>query len=521
MFRWCSPDVEALGWDVLRIPTQESIQTLGIEAYNANLRSLIRYWRPHIFLVHPPYDYLLPGTLAAAKKVGTRLVAFGFDDPLFIPDLQRKGQLSSWCASVNLAFDLYASTSAQTVAVLQEHGLPRAVHMPFATSEGPFQQGAEGAPPAETLAKTAVIVGRAYPKRLRLVEDLLERGVPVSVFGHGWTEVGETPEGLVVHGPLRREAMNAVNAHAGVVITTGCWEDRDVRMVKYRLLEVAMVGGFQVVEACEDLADTFPADMVMTFDGGADLAATIQRMLAWPERRALMARNAQAHVMTHHRWRQQFPRMLAVLAEQGRPLREEVMTTSPAGYRTQLMILGHRHELDGSHRLAQELFEEVARRFPSDVAARHALARLAAKRGDHDREATESIAALEASLDSNPVTSRGVFMEVPRNGQPLGLGESGYLHPGAELQARAILSLAQTGRGTEALERVNAITDPDACVAIAALLTVPRLPTQPELWIRLLQRATDAQACQLKSLQNREVPQWEADLQRLRAQLSG
>ena len=84
MYRWCSPDVEALGWNVLRIPSQELIHHLGIEAYNAFLRSLIRYWRPHVFMVHPPYDYLIEGTINAAKKVGTRLVAYGFDDPAII-----------------------------------------------------------------------------------------------------------------------------------------------------------------------------------------------------------------------------------------------------------------------------------------------------------------------------------------------------------------------------------------------------------------------------------------------------
>jgi hypothetical protein len=521
MYRWCSPDVESLGWDVLRIPTQELIHHLGIEAYNAFLRSIIRYWKPHMFMVHPPYDYLIEGTVKAAQKVGTRMVAYGFDDPLFFNHLETKGDFARWSQDINQSFDLYASTSEEAVQRLHAHGMKRACQIPFATSPHPFEIGSTGVPPSGTLEDTAVIVGRPYDKRLALVEELLEQDVPVSVFGHGWSGVGDTPEGLTLHGPLEREAMNAVYASAGVVITTGDWEDVRVPMVKYRLLEVAMVGGFQVAQESPDLHRYFPEGMVPTYTEGADLAVTIKKFLALPDRRRFMAQAAQAHAQANHRWETRFPELLGELDGANRSLRDEEVTTAPAGYRSMLMFLGHLHEENGSRRLAHELFSEVVSRFPSDVAAQHGKARCEAHWNRHTEAAFHLEAAMEGLKASDPITARGVFMSYPRGSRPLGLGETGYLHPRAELSARSILALSQTGKAEDAKRVIDSLNDPDLQVAVMAILKVPRLPNTPEVWLQLITQALEAAPPQLAHVQATERAHWEAEARRLQAQIQG
>ena len=521
MYRWCSPDVEALGWDVLRIPTQELIHHIGIEAYNAFLRSIIRYWRPHAFMVHPPYDYLIPGTVSAAKKVGTRLIAFGFDDPLFVDQLAAKSMLSSWTKDMDEQFDLYASTSSSCVERLASEGLTRACHVHFATTLEPFKLGTRGVPPVSHLSNTAVIVGRPHDKRLALVERLLEQDIEVSVFGHGWAGVGETPEGLTIHGPLTREAMNSVYQQAGVVITTGDWEDIHVPMVKYRLLEVAMVGGFQIAQESVDLRNYFPETMVPSYADAEDLADKITKYLQLPEKRRHMGEAARKHANSKHRWLTRFPELIATLDRVSRPIRNDVSETSPAGYRSLLMFLGHHEEEHGSKRLAEELFSEVARRFPGDVAARHGLTRLADRLEEHEIAYVEVRAALEGLKNSDPVSARGIFMSNPRHARPRGLGETGYLHPQAELSARYVLALAQTRRANDALKFIESLTDPDLIVAVAGILTVPRLPVEPQLWLTLLSKALEADPTHLARTQKEEAQNWQAECRRLRAQIEG
>ncbi len=520
MYRWCSPDVEALGWDVLRIPTQELIHHLGIEAYNAFLRSLIRYWRPHVFMVHPPYDYLIEGTIKAAQKVGTRLIAHGFDDLLFFNALETKGSLGQWTRNIEQSFDLYASTSSECVQKLTQNGMQRVCVQPFATSPTPFDIGSVGVPPNSLLQNSAVIVGRPHDKRLALVEDLLEVGVPINVFGHGWAGVGETPEGLTIHGPLEREAMNAVYKNAGVVITTGDWEDVSVPMVKYRLLEVAMVGGFQIAQTCQDLQDYFPEEMVPSYTDASDLAEKIKKYLALPERRNMMARASQAHATTQHRWSIRFPKLIEKLVEINRPIRDDVIETSPAGYRSILMFLGHIEEESGSSRLAHELYSEVVSRFPTDVAARHGKARCEDRLNNHDEAARDLTAALNGLTSSDPISARGVFMSYPRGKRPLGLGETGYLHPKAELSARMMLALTQTGKTEEALTLIDSFKDPDLVVAVAGVLKVPRLPASPRIWLALITRALEATPTLLSRTQQDERKGWLEESARLKAQIA-
>ena len=519
MYRWCSPDVESLGWDVLRIPTQELIHHLGIEAYNAFLRSLIRYWRPHVFMVHPPYDYLIEGTVNASKKVGTRLVAYGFDDPLFLEALSEKNQLEGWVNNIEAP-----STSTLPQAPKRGHTptdrMERAVLAPFATNPEPFALGSSGVPAVTHLQESVVIVGRPHDKRLALVEELLEHGIAVSVFGHGWSGVGETPDGLTIHGPLTREAMNSVYHHAGVVITTGDWEDIHVPMVKYRLLEVAMVGGFQIAQACDDLRDYFPETVVPAYESASDLAEKIRHYLETPERRHAMAKAAQEHALRNHRWSSRFPTLLENLKSADRAIRDDVIETSPAGYRSMLMFLGHLEENRGSRRLAYELFSEVVRRFPGDVAARHGKARFEDHIDAHAAAATDLEAAIDALKTSDPITARGVFMSYPRGSRPMGLGETGYLHPQAELRARLLLALTQNAQGSEAIALIEAMDDPDLVVAVAAILTIPRKPVDPTVWLALLERALNASRTLLLRTLHNERDNWLKECARLRAQIS-
>ena len=106
MFRFLSPDLEQLGYEVLRVPTQQAIRLLGPREYQQLLVEIAHTFRPHVMFVHPPYDYLSLQTAAAIRQVGVRLVGFAFDDSIFLPMLRASGQLEAAARDIHEAFDL-------------------------------------------------------------------------------------------------------------------------------------------------------------------------------------------------------------------------------------------------------------------------------------------------------------------------------------------------------------------------------------------------------------------------------
>ena len=82
MWRWLSPDVSALGWQVRRLPSQEAVRHLGVAGLQRLVVSTCEQLRPHVLLVHPPYDHLGVSCTDAIRRLGTRVVGFGFDDPI-------------------------------------------------------------------------------------------------------------------------------------------------------------------------------------------------------------------------------------------------------------------------------------------------------------------------------------------------------------------------------------------------------------------------------------------------------
>ena len=83
LYRWMSPDVRALGWEVSVLPTQSAIHLLGPAGFADAAVTIASELRPDAMLVHPPYDHLPPASCSAIRALGTRLIALSFDDALF------------------------------------------------------------------------------------------------------------------------------------------------------------------------------------------------------------------------------------------------------------------------------------------------------------------------------------------------------------------------------------------------------------------------------------------------------
>ena len=480
MVRWASPDLMALGHQVLPLPTQELAPVLGAHGLAAWIQAVVEAFAPDLVIVCPPYDHAPASTWAMCRARGAKVVAFAMDEPLFAATRARPAVAAAYARALG-AFDRIYVTAPDAAVDLAAHGVPSR-WLRWALSPTSL------APPvalepgfARRLASSAVLVGRPYARRVALLRALAQ-DVPVMVFGHGWDALDHATLGAVsVHRPLTGAAMHAVLAAAGGVITTGDWEAQPIAMVKVRLLEAAFAGAVQVAQRSPDLDAYFPADEVPRYDTVTDLAPLCRGLLADPEAARAAAAKAHARALCEHTWSERFAELAADL---GLPLSGTgAPFTPPAAWRVGLAAAASDAERRGSTRLAAALYEasgdlmgEARTRLAFDLigAARAAKAALAAR-------------------DSDPSASVGLHARLPTPAPAL--GHLGFLDPTPELEALHLSALIASGdlaAAAAAIALLVARGDPERLVATASVLAPDAVPAHAALWRTLFAAALAA-----------------------------
>lgn len=525
MFRWLSADVAAAGWDVLRVPTQEAVHLLGVSPYQAWLVDLAARFRPDVVLAHPPYDHLNRAVAGRLRAGGARLVGLAFDDAIFRPLLQDSGRWERAARDLDAIWDLYLATDPGAARPAARAGLDRVRLLRWAASPGPLAHAA--APPVSegVLVRSAVLVGRASPRRLALVRALApgpDDGWEVHVFGHGWPGV-DLPAGVHAHGPLTGPEMVGLYRGAAAVVTTGDWEDRAVAMTKFRVVETALAGGYQLAQAAPDLRDYFSADEVPSWETAETLRALVRSAVADPVGARAAADAAQRRALAEHRWARRWDELVALLAEVSRPLRAAddlaAADLAPAEaiavascYTPVLAALGHTAEAAGRTRAAAELFGALLERAPGDPAALVGLGRCLYQLGEPALAARHLAAAAAREEGLLAGAAACLHVRVPCEGQPTGLGRAGFLDPRAETVALLLAALADAGCEDDALARLDVLSeDPDRLVTVAALLDLPRA-APGRFWPALVERALAAAPAQQTAVVAAHRARWEAAL---------
>ena len=512
MVRWMSPDVAAAGWRVRRIPTQEAVVRLGPAAYRRLLWDTVRAERPAVLLVHPPYDYLTEPLSDRIRETGCRIVAFGFDDPIWMHLSACAGDLPARLRRVETLYDLYATTSGEMAARAADAGGRRFVYLRWAASEAAF----EPSPDAPAVRPAPILlVGRAYPRRVAIVRRLAVAGLPVHVHGRGWGEVPGTWPGHVRFGPpLDREAMGAQLRAASVVLTPGGWEDQSLAMVKYRLLETAFYGGFQIAERSPDLRAYFPRDEVPAWGSADELVALAREALADPEGGRRRAERARERAFAEHRWSARWLELLAALDDVGRGARLAPPPQRRAALALDQLLVqtaGER-EVAGDLPAALAFYEEAGQWATGEATPDTPLGagRCLLHQG-RPEEAVERFREAVAALATAPRTSAdGLPLAVPVDDAGRGLGLSGHLTPRAEAQAFLITALLAADREREACARLDALADADLLVTVASLLEIPPPSERGLFWNELLSRVLRARPRAARDLAAHHRPRWEA-----------
>jgi hypothetical protein len=412
------------GWELIRVPTQEAVHLIGIAGYQALVVEICEREAPDLVVTHPPYDWLSPTVAEQLRAAGARVVGYAFDDEIFAPEYGTNVR-----AEIERVYDRYVTTREVRWATAPQ----------LAVEPRPIEHD-------------VALVGRAYARRVALVDALRAAGLRVATAGLGW------PEGFV-----SRAALCELYARAAVVVTTADWEARAVPMVKHRLLDTAMLGAFQVAQDAPDLRAYFSEEEVPSFRDADELVAQVRAALADPEGRRSRAARARRRALDEHTWRVRFGELIDGLA-----LGPE---RSPSGrsalYDQILLALGSRAEADGRVTAAAALYRERLGRDPAEPAAAAGLGRCLRDLGDLDGALPWLRCAAGAPA---PTLAGAVHAALPAFGVGAGLGRLGLLPPQAEPTVLYVAALADLGRIDEAAAVVRAITSPALARAVSATL---------------------------------------------------
>lgn len=172
-------------------------------------------------------------------------------------------------------------------------------------------------------------VGQAYGERPLYVKYLVERGIEVNVWGHGWRNphpkyvpaetfaaISAIPERLR-HDPLGDEELVKMYSRSKINLGFSTCGDTHlagerIMQVRLRDFEVPMSGGFYMVEKMEELAEFFmPGKEVVFYEGREDLAEKIEHYLAHDAERNAIARAGHERAVREHSWQERFAKAFA------------------------------------------------------------------------------------------------------------------------------------------------------------------------------------------------------------------
>ncbi|MBM4321536.1 MAG: glycosyltransferase family 1 protein, partial [Deltaproteobacteria bacterium] len=381
--------------------------------------------------------FLDPGVAARLRAVGTCLLGYAFDDAIFAGSYTPQ----TW-AALQQTYDRYVTTSEVRWATSPREPLPEL-------------------PPEHDV----VLVGRAYDRRIALVEALRRAGFSVEARGQGW------PGGFVA-----RAAMLELYSRAAVVLTTADWEHLPVPMVKHRLLDTAMLGVFQLAQQAPDLRRYFNEEEVPAFGQAAELVDLVTAALADAPGRRASARAARQRALAEHTWSVRFAELLGPLTFTEAPARSADRSQL---FDQLLLALATRAEADGRIAAAAALCRQLLARQPAEPTAAAVLGRCLRDLGRIE-EALPWL-RLAAAVEAPPAAS-AIHAALPPCGVGTGLGRFGLLPPAAEPTVYLLAALLEQQRIADALQLLDGLDPPALAGAVAATLDLgPHAADDPAL----------------------------------------
>jgi len=196
-------------------------------------------------------------------------------------------------------FDVHATTYPSAMLKAEHDGLDNFVLTQWAADSSRM------APPlrADECRYQVSFVGSTYGNRQQWVDDLEQRGIHVETFGYGWPGGPVAAEDIA---KIMRASQISLNfGDSGVVMENG--KPVRSRQIKARVFEVPGAGGLLLTESADHLVDYYvPDEEITVFDDIDDLVEKIEYLLAYPEKRDVIAQAGYARTKSEHNYEARF-----------------------------------------------------------------------------------------------------------------------------------------------------------------------------------------------------------------------
>lgn len=267
------------------------------------LEAVCAEWKPEIVLVLKGGPITAEAIRRMKRLSGALFVNLFPDNPLWMIDFDHIE-----------AYDLFLTKERYALRQLEMVGLRNVHYLPLYCVPATQHPVTPSAEQSSSLGGAVALVGRNYPYRHRLVQELAD--YPLRVWGPGWSDARDPRvRRCVAGGGLWGRDKLAVYSAACLNLNPH-HPMNDIVGVNIRVFELAAAGACQLVDLKDELTPLFkPGEEVVAYRDLPDLKRQIEHYLAHPEDARAIGENARRRALAEHTLRDRMEEIIIVLKE--------------------------------------------------------------------------------------------------------------------------------------------------------------------------------------------------------------
>ncbi|MEX2665389.1 hypothetical protein UAMX_000614 [Candidatus Uabimicrobium amorphum] len=361
---------------------------------------VIQELRPHVLLVHAPYDYLSQDICDKIRKLGTKIIGLTLDDDQFA---------NTWGQKVwddfHSRFDLWITTANNS----KKTG---AIPILWTISPESIRIDDPAAPFNEV-----VFMGNYSKEREKLIELIAAKGIAIACYGKGWMNGSLTRPSRL--GVMRRTKLIIIPYDPGSI---------------FRVVEAALIGVKQIIEFNDHWQKHFVDTLPTSYTSAEECAEIISNneVVEWK------------NIPT---WEKQWPELMKRLTLEKLPNR-----SGSHALEQLYIILSHTYEQQRNFLGMMSCLDAWSYISPEDWGPKFARLRIYYKMQNWEKiiELSEEI---RKEIKDIPYATQESPIIFPSNLR--GLGESHSVNPTVEIEAMRLYAFLKADQVNNAVQEIK------------------------------------------------------------------
>jgi len=265
---------------VIRYNYLDRIKKIGKRKMNNEIIELAKTEKPDYVFFITYQDQITLKTLKKLRHNGSKIIGWFSDDHWRFDNYSKYISKDFFC-SITTDPGSYQKYKSNNINVIKSQWAsnPKYYH------------------PTENKKKHEVsFVGQNYGIRKEIMEHLLEKKIPLEIFGKGWNK----------YVPFNELISIFHNSKININISASS-KNKNLKQIKGRVFEVPMCGGFLLTDYTEGLEDYFEIGKeIICFSDKDDLVKKIKYYLKNEEERKIIAQNGHQAALNRNSWKNRF-----------------------------------------------------------------------------------------------------------------------------------------------------------------------------------------------------------------------